>query len=100
MLLFRRSYSTLFKTNDKEHVIGPLFCQPASQAFFVLSCNAPPHRRGEALCDNTKNACEVDYCIEVTSKTRAEGSLSKDWQHTVTMSTQPPIKTLPVMQHD
>ena len=98
-MLFRRSYSTWFKTNDKEHVVRPLPCT-ATQPFFVSSRNAPPHWRGGALCYNTKNACGADYYVEVTSKTRAGGSLSKGWQHTVTLLTRPPIKTFHVMQYD
>lgn len=49
--------------------------------------------------DDTKNACGADYYIEVISKTRAVGTLSKGWQYTVTMSTRSPIKTLSVMQY-
>ena len=51
----------------------------------MSSRNAPPHRRGGALRDDTKNACGAEYYIEVISKTRAGGTLSKGWQHTVTI---------------
>ena len=35
--------------------------QSATQPFLVLSRNAPPHKWGGALRDDTKNGCVADY---------------------------------------
>ena len=57
---------------------------------------------GEEHCVTTqRTAVEQTTVLKSPLRQGQERSLSKGWQHTVTMATRPPInKTLPEMQYD